>query len=135
MRICKIDQCNNPTPYKKYCAMHYKRLRYYNRTERVNKNWNGAHRHYNHKSIISMHKKRFGGLREIVLKRDNYRCVVCEMTNEEHIKKWSRNLTIDHIDGYGRKVKNPHNKIDNLQTLCLKCHGQIEAKRYWGKGV
>jgi len=52
---------------------------------------------------------RFGGLRELVLQRDNYKCVVCFMTIYEHIKKWKRSLTVDHINGIGRYSDNPEN--------------------------
>lgn len=83
------------------------------------------------KSIGAMHKKRFGGLREKVMERDNYCCVLCGMENEEHIQRWNRCLTVDHIDGYGRNTTDPHNWEDNLRTLCLICHGRADAKRYW----
>ena len=88
-----------------------------------------------YKSISSMHKARFGGLRDLVLKRDNFKCVGCNMTDIEHIEKWGRHLTLDHIDGKGRhyieKGLNPNNTLNNLQTLCLRCHGSVEARRYW----
>lgn len=58
------------------------------------------------------------GLRESVLIRDGYACVACGMTDEEHRAKWNRPITVDHKDK-NRK----HNTMDNLQTLCLSCHG------------
>lgn len=67
--------------------------------------------------------ERFGGLRLIALKRDNYSCVNCGMTNDQHKKRWNREITVDHIDGNGRYSKTPNNSISNLQTLCLVCHG------------
>src|SRR3990167_6329840 len=51
------------------------------------------------KSIHSMHKKRFGGLRQRVLIRDGYTCRVCGMTNREHKERWGCEITIDHLDG------------------------------------
>ncbi len=55
-------------------------------------------------------------LRYIILKRDNFKCVICGNTSEH-----SR-LEIDHIipvDAGGKTTE------DNLQTLCFKCnHGK-----------
>lgn len=82
-------------------------------------------------SKYGMHKIRFGGLRDKVLKRDNYSCVACGMSNQEHFKKWDFNITIDHVDGEGRNSKSPNNNIDNLQTLCIRCHGRKDSIRYW----
>lgn len=72
----------------------------------------------NHKGKI-----RFGGMKEIVLKRDGYKCTKCGMTNDEHIKKWGRVLTIQHKDNKGRYSKEKNNNLNNLKTLCLRCHG------------
>ena len=60
---------------------------------------------------------RFGGLREVVLKRDNYSCVICTS---------SQNLSVDHIDG-----DRTNNTEENLQTLCLRCHGHKDGLRGW----
>jgi predicted HNH restriction endonuclease len=73
--------------------------------------------------------RRFGGLKNIVLERDNNKCVVCGMTNEEHIKKWGRDITVDHIDGSGRYSNKHNNLLENLRTLCLSCHGRYDALR------
>ena len=59
-----------------------------------------------------------GGLREAVLKRDGYACVRCGMTDAQHREKWGRPITTDHKD-----KDRSHNTLDNLQTLCLRCHG------------
>jgi hypothetical protein len=59
-----------------------------------------------------------GGLREQVLRRDKYACVKCHMTDVEHRLKWGRPITIDHKDKNRRR-----NVLENLQTLCLMCHG------------
>jgi 5-methylcytosine-specific restriction endonuclease McrA len=79
-------------------------------------------------------KNRFGGLRDMVLKRDNYSCVCCGMTQKEHIEKWGKDITIDHVDGNGRYSGVPNNEIDNLKTMCLACHGKKDAKRGWDNG-
>lgn len=82
-------------------------------------------------SMKGMHNKRFGGLRDEVLKRDNYQCIICKMTNKEHRELWKRDLTIDHKDGNGRYSDMKNNSINNLQTLCLRCHGRKDSLRYW----
>lgn len=73
----------------------------------------------------------FGGNRDKCLERDNYCCVECGMTSEEHFNRWSRQLTIDHRDGNGRSklVADKNNSLDNLQTLCLQCHGRKDVVR------
>jgi 5-methylcytosine-specific restriction endonuclease McrA len=63
------------------------------------------------------------GLRQQVLERDNYKCVVCGMTAEEHIKKWKRGITVDHINRI-----HSDNRIENMQTMCLSCHGRKDLK-------
>lgn len=74
-------------------------------------------------------KIKFGGLREIVLERDNWQCVKCGMNNEQHIVVFGRSITVDHIDGNGSNSKNPNNTLNNLQTLCLRCHGKKDVVR------
>lgn len=73
-------------------------------------------------------KKRFGGMRKIVLERDSYACVQCGMSQQQHIILFDRSLTIDHIDGNGRHSAKPNNSLDNLQTLCLPCHGKKDHR-------
>lgn len=69
-------------------------------------------------------RKSFGGMRKSVLKRDKCRCIKCFMTDKEHKDRWKLEITIDHIDG-NRK----NNRLNNLQTLCLKCHGTKDQRR------
>lgn len=66
---------------------------------------------------------RFGGQRLIVLERDKYKCVDCGMTQDEHIAQYKKSLTINHINGRGRRSAEPDNRLENLETLCLRCHG------------
>ncbi len=73
--------------------------------------------------------KRFGGLRKKVIKRDKGKCVNCGMTRDEHILKFGCDITINHKDGKGRNSKIQNHKIDNLETLCLTCHGKKDAVR------
>ena len=62
-------------------------------------------------------------LKELIRKRDEYKCRVCEKTQEEN----KENLTIHHID-YNKKNSNPFNLI----SLCRKCHARTNHNRdYW----
>ena len=60
-----------------------------------------------------------GRLRESILERDHHACVKCGLTVQEHLERWGRPITIDHID-----KDRSHNVMANLQTLCLPCHGR-----------
>jgi hypothetical protein len=41
------------------------------------------------------------------------------MTEAEHLAKWERPITVDH-----KNKDRSENTMDNLQTLCLVCHGR-----------
>ncbi len=84
-----------------------------------------------------MRKTRFGGLWEDVMKRDEFKCVRCGMTNEIHKQLFNTNLTIDHINGKGRHADKPDNRMENLQVLCLRCHGQKDSLIHgkWSKYI
>lgn len=60
-----------------------------------------------------------GGNRALVLARDGYACLGCGMTDVQHRAKWGRPITIDH-----KNKDRSDNSMDNLQTLCLTCHGR-----------
>ena len=79
------------------------------------KKWNDQHR--------------FAGNAIKALERDGFKCTKCGMTNEAHIAKWKRRLTVDHIDGQGRYTKVQNNALENLRTLCLRCHGCKDGRR------
>jgi len=82
---------------------------------------------------LRLNNLRFGGQRQEILERDNWACQKCGMSQEQHILLFNRGLTIDHIDGQGRKSKNPNNDPENLITLCLRCHGFKDTVRRWNK--
>lgn len=135
--IKEIQKCEeilknkNKARYIKYSKNNEKVKEY---QKRWNKNHTGRYKYkyngkYNKKALECMETKRFGGNREKVLLRDNFKCIICNLSNEEHKIRFNRNLTIDHIDGNGRKSKNPNNDLKNLRTLCLTCHGRIDGKR------
>jgi len=89
-------------------------------------NWNikNPDKKYN---TEASHRHRFGGNRQIVLERDNWQCQECGMNNEQHIVIFGKSLVVHHIDGNGRNSKKPNNNINNLITLCSRCHGTIEG--------
>lgn len=83
------------------------------------------------KNIKDFDKKdrfRFSGLRVKVLSRDGFLCVSCGMTQDQHIAKYNKSLTINHKDGNGRNSKKPNNDLNNLETLCLPCHGRADCQ-------
>lgn len=59
-----------------------------------------------------------GGNRQAVLDRDGHACVKCGMTDAQHKAKWDRPITIDH-----KSKDRSDNSLENLQVLCLTCHG------------
>ena len=69
------------------------------------------------------HKKRFGGNRGAVLARDNYRCQVCGA---------AKNLVVHHQDGanYRKNTGTVDNSMNNLITLCSRCHTSLHSKAY-----
>lgn len=64
-------------------------------------------------------------LKELIRRRDKYKCQLCGMPECENIKK----LCIHHID-YNKKNYSP----DDLIALCGKCNPKVNFKRdYWRK--
>ena len=65
-------------------------------------------------------KKRFGGNKYLAMERDKYKCQYCFT---------DKNLEIHHIDGTGYKsvkdLKDCNNNLENLLTLCHKCHLKV----------
>lgn len=103
------------------------------------KRWSGhvpVIRDYHHLSLPYMHKARFGGTREEVIKRDHEKCCDCGMTRAEHKSLFGCDITVNHVDHNGRYSKYKNNNLDNLETLCLRCHGRKDvAVRYAGLGA
>ena len=78
----------------------------------------------NHEKSLAIYRKskdktRFGGLRDSVLRRDNYKCVVCK-------NKKSKSIIIHHRDETeNRKKMDANNTMENLITLCRSCHRSV----------
>lgn len=79
----------------------------------------------------NLEKYYFGGNREATIQRDGERCVKCGMTRDDHRAKFGRDITVDHIDGNGRHASSSerNNSLDNLQALCIPCHGKKDRAR------
>lgn len=66
-------------------------------------------------------------IRPFILKRDNYTCQNCNMTQEEHYIIYGRDIEVHHID-YDKK----NCKENNLITLCKQCNIRANYNReYW----
>ena len=71
----------------------------------------------------------FGGNRYKVMDRDNWECQHCGMTQEQNMALFGRSITIHHIDRKGRGCEFPNNDMDNLITLCFRCHPKADLGR------
>lgn len=117
--------------YQKYKET-YKQYRKNNRQKMVEIQQAYAKRHpekIRKKNAYYRNLYEYGGNKDLVLERDNWQCVVCGMNNEQHIIIFGVGLTIDHKDGKGRYSMDKNNSLNNLQTLCLRCHGKKDGLR------
>ena len=74
-----------------------------------------AERLYGHKretDLVYKDKIRFDGNRSKALERDEYTCTMCGA---------KKDLVVHHIDCSGQ-TDEPNNDVDNLTTLCRRCH-------------
>jgi len=58
-------------------------------------------------------QKHYAGKRDEILERDGHMCTNCSATEL---------LVVHHKNGKGRSCTDPDNSLDNLVTLCRKCH-------------
>lgn len=87
--------------------------------------------------MFRKYKHFFAENREVAIKRDGEQCVNCGMSRVEHLNRYGRDITVDHIDRNGRNKprKLQNNSLNNLQTLCLSCHGKKDVRSYiYGNG-
>ena len=59
-----------------------------------------------------------------IYQRDNFKCQCCGLTQEEHIKKYGRDIEVHHIDYCYSNCEE-----SNLITLCKKCNNQANKDR------
>jgi 5-methylcytosine-specific restriction endonuclease McrA len=92
----------------------------------------------NHPNWKGGHKKSYGPnwnqQRNKRLERDDYSCVVCGMSNEEHKEQRGIELHVHHIerkesfrDEDGMLDHKRANRLENLITLCYTCHNRWEG--------
>lgn len=75
-------------------------------------------------------KQRYGGNRDKVLKRDDYRCFVCSISIEESKGRFGEELRVIHLED------DEDNRMDNLITACRDCFLKyLPSKRKGGKSV
>lgn len=78
----------------------------------------------------------FGGNMQEVYERDNFQCQKCGMSQEQHFVLFNKHLIIHHKDVHGRRHPNPNHDVDNLLTVCIRCHADIHnklvAEERWG---
>jgi predicted HNH restriction endonuclease len=64
-------------------------------------------------------------LRSQALERDRYQCKSCGMTEKEHQEEFGKGLNVHHKTDLAEfEDSDKANSLDNLETLCAKCHGQ-----------
>lgn len=62
-----------------------------------------------------------------VLDRDGHECVICGLSNEAHKRSYQGGLQIHHIEPIAEfETPVEANRLDNLITLCSRCHGRVE---------
>lgn len=98
--------------------------------------WKDPKRKLNNKKYIEMNRFGFDATEFIQDKS----CEICNMTNEQHLLKYSERLHIHHIDNNGRhnqsQQKTPINNKVRMQILCRSCHvreDNLKNKRYKNK--
>lgn len=64
-------------------------------------------------------------IREQVIVRDNFTCKACNKLLELHTRDLSKQAHVDHII---RVKEGGTDELDNLQTLCKRCHDKKSAK-------
>lgn len=73
-----------------------------------------------HKELFAKYKdeERFGGNKQAVFDRDINQCQLCGVKESRNKKP----LLIHHIDGSGDHGEKTNNSMENLITLCNRCH-------------
>jgi hypothetical protein len=109
--IAKTWRRDNQDKVKSYAKMRWERDK--EKLNKVVENWRD--------------KNVFGGNMFKCLERDNWECQNCGMSQEQSIILFNRKLVVHHIDGKGRNSNIKNHKLENLITLCPRCHGKIHG--------
>jgi 5-methylcytosine-specific restriction endonuclease McrA len=51
------------------------------------------------------------------------------MNQEQHLVIFGVGLSVDHKDGNGVYSQKKNHDLNNLQTLCIRCHGKKDGLR------
>ena len=82
---------------------------------------------YIHGQAKRKYPSKFNSIRPFILNRDKYICQNCNMTQEEHLIVYGKDLEVHHID-YDKQ----NCKESNLITLCKGCNIRANFNRdYW----
>lgn len=119
--MCNLEYESHSQAYgQKFCSLTCRRKSTVNRMKEIGtyskykrKDYDKHKDAYKLRSKIHKEQERFSGFRDAVLERDEHKCQMCGSDYK---------LEVHHIDGNGRGEKRPNNSLDNLQTLCAKCH-------------
>lgn len=66
-------------------------------------------------------------LKQKIHKRDNNKCILCNITKNQHLLIYNKCISVHHID-----YNKTNCKEDNLVSLCLKCNSKVNYNRdYW----
>lgn len=86
----------------------------------ANPNWAGGYENY--------YGSNWNRKRSEALERDSFECLVCGMVPEEHHDRYNRGLDVHHIRPV-QTFDEPEdaNTLDNLVTLCDRCHKRWEG--------
>ena len=90
-------------------------------------NWQGGSSYLDNSGFRGANWKM---IRIKVLKRDNYKCVSCGISSDDHIKKYGCELNINHIIPFHQfgGMTELANKLRNLESLCKSCHTKADWK-------
>lgn len=90
-------------------------------------NWQGGSSYLDNSGFRGSNWKM---IRRKVLKRDNYKCVSCGISSDDHIKKYGCELNINHIIPFHQfgGMTELANKLTNLESLCKSCHTKADWK-------
>ena len=97
--------------------------------ERINKQKKDWYRKNPEKAEKIRDKMRLNGLRQAVYERDDFECTKCGMSQEQHLVLFNKKLIIHHEDDNGRLSNIPNHEIENLLTVCFRCHNSIHKVR------
>ena len=124
--ICESCKQKKPLFVKGSCRKCYDKKH----KEKILKNHREWDRRNPHKKKESSNNFHFGGNRELALERDNWTCQECGMSQEKCIVMFNRQLSIHHKDENGLNVskEEKNNDLDNLITICTRCHNLLHRK-------